>query len=53
MLFRSVIRVSRLEGRILDIAGILDVTETRLNGQGQNMDLGKDEIAIKGEIHGL
>ncbi len=48
-----VIRVSRLEGRILDIAGILDVTETRLNGQGQNMVLGKDEIAIKGEIHGL
>lgn len=46
-----VIRVSRLEGRILDIAGILDVTATRINGQGQNIALGKDEVAIKGEIH--
>ena len=47
---RLVIRISRLESRILEIEGILDITETKLNGSPQNVILGEDEIAIRGNV---
>ncbi len=47
---RLVIRISRLESRILEIEGILDITETKLNGSPQNVILGEDEIAIRGTV---
>lgn len=45
-----VIRISRLESRVLEIEGILDITETKLNGSAQNMILGENEIAIRGTV---
>ncbi len=45
-----VVRISRLESRILEIKGILDITGTRLNGKPQNVILGEDEIAIRGTV---
>lgn len=47
-----VVRISRLEGRILELAGILDITETKLNGEAKNLVLGENEIAIRGSVHG-
>ena len=47
---RLIVRVSRLESRILEVKGILDITETRLNGKPQNVILGEDEIAIRGTV---
>lgn len=46
-----VVRISRLEGRILELEGILDITETKLNGEAKNLVLGENEIAIRGDIH--
>jgi len=47
-----VVRISRLEGRILELEGILDITETKLNGEAKNLVLGENEIAIRGSVHG-
>lgn len=45
-----VIRISQIEVRILDIAGIVDVQNTKLNGQQQNIELGPYEIPVLGEV---
>ncbi|XOQ44307.1 MAG: Baseplate-J domain-containing protein [Clostridium sp.] len=45
-----VIRISQIEVRILDIAGIVDVQNTKLNGQQQNIELGPYEIPVVGEV---
>lgn len=47
-----VIRVARLESRILDLPGILDVTGTWINGDTKNMVLLPDEIAVRGDVIG-
>lgn len=47
---RLVVRISRLESRLLEIEGILDITETKLNGNAQNVILGENEIAIRGNV---
>lgn len=45
-----VIRISRLESRILELPGILDITETKFNGEAKNLVLGKNEIAVRGTV---
>lgn len=46
-----IIRISQIETRILDIEGIVDIADTKLNGIGRNLVLGADEIAKRGEFH--
>ena len=45
-----IIRISQIEIRILNIAGIVDVQNTKLNGQQQNIELGPYEIPVLGEV---
>ena len=45
-----VIRISQIEVRILDVAGILDVQNTKLNDQQQNIEIGPYEIPVLGEV---
>lgn len=47
-----VVRISRIESRILDLVGVLDLSETFLNGEAKNVLLGADEIAVRGQIVG-
>lgn len=47
-----VVRISQIETRILDLAGILDITATTINGKEENLALKENEIPVKGEIHG-
>ena len=47
-----VVRIAKIESTILDIAGVLDITGTMLNGSEQNIILGVDEIPVRGEISG-
>ena len=42
--------VSRTEAHILEVAGVLDVSGTTLNGQSAKLELAWDEIPILGEI---
>lgn len=48
----QVVRIAKIESAVLTITGILDITGTTLNGAAQNIILGTDEIAVRGEIDG-
>lgn len=45
-----VVRVSQIESRLLDVIGILDVENTKLNGSGSNLLLSDVEIPIRGMV---
>lgn len=47
-----VVRVSQIESRILEIDGVADITDTRLNGVAANMTLGQYEIPVTGGVSG-
>jgi uncharacterized phage protein gp47/JayE len=44
------IRIARLESRLLDIEGIIDVSDMTLNGLEVNIPLGENEIAARGDV---
>lgn len=48
----TVVRISQIESRLLDVEGILDVADTQLNGKGGNLELPEDKIPVRGEING-
>ena len=45
-----VIRIAQIESRLLAIDGIDDVQHTTLNGSEENLTLGLDELAVRGEV---
>lgn len=45
-----IIRVSRIESRLLNVPGILDVTGTKLNGKAENLILPIDTIPAVGKM---
>ena len=45
-----VVRISQIEVRVLAINGIVDIQNTKLNGQQQNIELGPYEIPVLGEV---
>lgn len=46
------IRRAVLESRLLDIEGVVDVPHIKLNGLEENLQLGEDELAVRGEVNG-
>lgn len=44
------VRISQIETRVLDLPGVIDVQDTRLNGVAQNMVLGADCIPVRGGV---
>lgn len=46
-----VVRVSQIESRLLLVDGILDVKNTRLNGENANLTLSYEQIPMRGEIN--
>ena len=44
------IRTTQIESRILELDGIDDITHTKLNGVEENLVLGINELAVRGEI---
>ena len=44
------VRISYLESKVLDAAGVLDVSDCRINGGSGNLVLGADEVPVLGEI---
>ena len=46
-----VVRVSRIESRILDLEGVLDVSDTELNGQMRNIEIDENNIVIRGQVY--
>ena len=47
-----IIRISQLESRLLSCEGVLDVTNTTLNGSTSNMLLDVNELPIRGTVNG-
>ena len=47
-----IVRISQLETRLLNVAGVVDISGTTINGVEQNLVLDKDSIPIRGEIIG-
>ncbi len=45
-----IIRISQLEARILEIQGIYDISDTKINGTAENLELDKYQIPIYGGI---
>ena len=45
-----IVRISQIESRILDIEGVTDITGTKLNSLEENLQLGADELAVRGEM---
>lgn len=45
-----VVRISQIEVRVLAINGIVDIQNTKLNGQQQNIELDPYEIPVLGEV---
>jgi len=47
-----IVRVLQIESRLLNVEGILDVTDTLLNGQPSNLILDKEAIPVRGVVVG-
>lgn len=47
---RLIVRVSRVESRLLDVPGILDIAATELNGKAENLILPVDTIPVVGTV---
>lgn len=47
---QSAVYVSRLEAAVLNVTGVLDIANTRLNGSTANLILDTDQIPVLGEV---
>ena len=45
-----IVRVSQIENRILNIDGVLDVLNTKINGSTENLPLNIEEIPVIGNV---
>lgn len=46
----TVVRISQIEKRILNVKGVLDVSETKINGSTDNLTLTKYQIPVLGGV---
>ncbi|MDF2989445.1 MAG: putative phage Mu protein -like protein [Eubacterium sp.] len=47
-----IVRISQIETKLLNVAGIIDISDTKLNGLEQNFLLDKDCIPVRGDVFG-
>lgn len=47
-----IVRISQIETRLLELAGILDIADTTLNGDARNLVLDADVIPVRGAVSG-
>lgn len=46
-----IVRISQIETRILDVTGIIDISDTALNGDKNNLTVDKDSIVVRGSVN--
>jgi len=49
-LLPTVVRVAQIEAKILTVTGVIDVSNTRLNGSDENLTLTYEKIPLMGEV---
>ena len=47
-----IVRVSQIETRLLDLAGILDIENTTINGVAGNLLIATNQIPVRGTLNG-
>lgn len=47
-----IVRRSQIETRLLDLTGVLDVADTRLDGLAKNLIIALDHIPVRGDLNG-
>ncbi|GAA0378989.1 baseplate J/gp47 family protein [Bacillus horti] len=47
---RLIVRTAQIESRILTVSGVVDVSETRLNGSAANVELPEEQIPVRGQV---
>ncbi len=47
-----IVRISQIETRILNVAGVIDIYDTKINNATQNLILDEENIPVRGEIIG-
>lgn len=45
-----IVRISQIETRLLDVEGVLDISNTLLNGKAENLSIDKYSIPIRGTV---
>lgn len=48
----TIVRLARLESRMLDVTGVLDLADTKINGESGNFVLPSNHLAVRGEVIG-
>lgn len=48
----TIVRISQIETRILGVTGVLDISNTRINGVADNLTLGEYQVPIIGGVSG-
>ena len=44
------VRIAQIEARILTVEGVLDVADTEINGDAENLELTFEKVPIMGEV---
>lgn len=48
-----IVRIAQIEARLLSINGIIDISETMLNGTAENIILEYEYIPVRGTVNGI
>ena len=48
----TIVRISQIETRILGVQGVLDITNTKINGVDDNLNLGEYQVPVFGGVSG-
>ena len=46
----NIVRIAQIDSRVLTIDGIIDISNTKINGQAENLNLGEYEIPVLGTV---
>lgn len=46
------VRIAQIESRILEVIGVIDIAETKINGKAENLVVDKDSLVSRGTING-
>lgn len=47
---QTIVRIAQIENHIIGITGIIDISETTINGKPANLVLGTEEVPVLGEV---
>ena len=49
---KLILRLRRIETRLLDIEGVLDINSSKINGLARNYEVDGESIPVLGDVNG-